>query len=270
MSLPTIKRMEAIGIGRSAADTVLAVQRSLEAAGVQLTEGGGPRGAAGQTRRHQKVIDATDGAARASGRYFASDRLVGIMDRLLLYTTAIVGLISLAATMVVQYETQQRFQRIEAILNDIRLNIDLDRVATDAREAMAKTEQAGLPVDDGTIDALLSLQDRIAALEQSGTITSQTGAQLTGDQQAIAAGLQGPTDDCIPLGTRFMTQIGDKFPICHTPLVVDVISITADTATIHNAGTLVENGTGAFEGTPCQVTLLSADVEGFADMRVGC
>jgi hypothetical protein len=67
-----------------------------------------------------------------------------------------------------------------------------------------------------------------------------------------------------------MTQIGDKFPICHTPVVVDVISITADTATIHNAGTIVENGTGAFEGTPCQVTLLSADVEGFAEMRVGC
>ena len=48
----------------------------------------------------------------------------------------------------------------------------------------------------------------------------QTGAELTGDQQAIAAGLQGPADDCIPLGTRFMTQIGDKFPICHTPVVV--------------------------------------------------
>ena len=191
------------------------------------------------------------------------------MDRLLLYTTAIVGLISLAATMVVQYETQQRFQRIEIEMDNIRLNID--RAATEAREAMAEAREAGVPVDDGTIDALLALQDRIVKLEQGGVFASaQSGAQLSGDQQAIAAGLEGPSADCIPLGTRFMSQIGDKFPICHTPLVIDVIRITADTATIHNAGTIVENGTGAFEGTPCQVTLLSADVEGFAEMRVGC
>ena len=67
-----------------------------------------------------------------------------------------------------------------------------------------------------------------------------------------------------------MTQIGDKFPICHTPVVIDVISITGDTVTVHNAGTIVENGTGAIEGTPCQVTVLAADLEGFAEMRVGC
>jgi hypothetical protein len=190
------------------------------------------------------------------------------MDRLLLFTTAVVGIISLVATMVVQYETQQRFQRIEIEMDNIRINVD--RAATEARQAKAEAEVAGVPIDDGSIDAILALQDRIAALERGGFITPQTGAQLTGEQQAIAAGLEGPRTDCIPLGTRFMAQIGDKFPICHTPVVVDVISITADTATIHNAGTIVENGTGAFEGTPCQVTLLSADVEGFAEMRVGC
>ena len=42
VSLPTIKRMESIGPGRSAADTVMAVQRALEAAGVQcIPENGG-------------------------------------------------------------------------------------------------------------------------------------------------------------------------------------------------------------------------------------
>lgn len=190
------------------------------------------------------------------------------MDRLLLFTTAIVGLISLAATMVVQYETNQRFQRMEVEMDNIRINID--RAATEAREAIATARDAAIPIDDGSIDAILALQDRIAALEDGGIIPPATGNALTGEQQAIAAGLEGPTDNCIPLGTRFMTQIGDKFPICHTPVVVDVISITADTATIHNAGTIVENGIGAVEGTPCQVTLLSADLEGFAEMRVAC
>jgi hypothetical protein len=198
----------------------------------------------------------------------ADHRLAGVMDRLLLFTTAIVGIISLIATMVVQYETQQRFQRVEIEMDNIRVNID--RAATEAREALAAAQSASVPVDDGSIDAILALQDRIAALEKGGVITPSTCNQVTGDQQAIAAGLEGPTKDCIPLGTRFMTQIGDKFPICHTPITIDVVSITADAATIHNAGTVVEGAANGIEGTPCQVTVFSADVEGFAEMRVSC
>ena len=190
------------------------------------------------------------------------------MDRLLLVTTAMVGIIALAATVLVQYESQQRFQRIEAELNEMHLAID--RVAVEARDALAEARAAQVPIDDGSIDAILALQDRLAVLEQRGILPTAPGGLLTGQQQALAAGLEGPSTDCIPLGTRFMTQIGDKFPICHTPVVVEVVSITGDTATIHNAGTVVENGTGAIEGTPCQVTLLAADVEGFAEMRVGC
>jgi hypothetical protein len=190
------------------------------------------------------------------------------MDRLLLFTTAIVGLIALAGTMVVQYEAQQRFQRMEVEMDNIRINID--RAATEAREALATAREAAVPIDDGSIDAILALQDRLAVLEERGILPMTPGGLQTGEQQAIAAGLEGPTADCIPLGTRFMTQIGDKFPICHTPVVIDVVAITGDTATVHNAGTVVENGTSAIEGTPCQVTLLSADVEGFAEMRVGC
>jgi hypothetical protein len=190
------------------------------------------------------------------------------MDRLLLFTTAIVGLIALAGTMVVQYEAQQRFQRMEVELENIRFNVD--RAATEARQALETAREAAVPIDDGSIDAILALQERLAVLEQRGILPTAPGGLLTGQQQAIAAGLQGPTTDCIPLGTRFMTQIGDKFPICYTPVVIEVVAITADTATVHNAGTIVENGTGAIEGTPCQVTLLAADVEGFAEMRDGC
>lgn len=45
VSLPTIKRMEKLGPGRSAGDTIAAVQRALEAAGVQfIPENGGGAG----------------------------------------------------------------------------------------------------------------------------------------------------------------------------------------------------------------------------------
>ena len=45
VSLPTIKRMEKVGPGRSAGDTVVAVEKALEAAGVQfIPENGGGAG----------------------------------------------------------------------------------------------------------------------------------------------------------------------------------------------------------------------------------
>ena len=45
VSLPTIKRMEKVGPGRSAGDTIAAVQSALEAAGVQfIPENGGGAG----------------------------------------------------------------------------------------------------------------------------------------------------------------------------------------------------------------------------------
>lgn len=45
VSLPTIKRMEKVGPGRSAGDTIAAVEKALEAAGVQfIPENGGGAG----------------------------------------------------------------------------------------------------------------------------------------------------------------------------------------------------------------------------------
>ena len=45
VSLPTIKRMESVGPGRSAANTVDAIQKALEVAGVQfIPENGGGAG----------------------------------------------------------------------------------------------------------------------------------------------------------------------------------------------------------------------------------
>lgn len=45
VSLPTIKRMERVGPGRSAADTVAAVQKALEAGGLAfIPENGGGAG----------------------------------------------------------------------------------------------------------------------------------------------------------------------------------------------------------------------------------
>ncbi len=45
ISLPTIKRMETVGTGRSAGDTIQRVQKAFEAAGVQfIPENGGGAG----------------------------------------------------------------------------------------------------------------------------------------------------------------------------------------------------------------------------------
>jgi hypothetical protein len=79
----------------------------------------------------------------------------------------------------------------------------------------------------------------------------------------------GPTKDCIPLGTRFMGQSGDSFPICKTKMVVKVAAVSDGVTTISGAGDIA---TGAF-GTlakGCNVMVFSSDPSGFAEMRVTC
>ena len=110
------------------------------------------------------------------------------MDRLLLFTTAVVGIISLIATMVVQYETQQRFQRVEIEMDNIRVNID--RAATEAREAIAAAESASVPVDDGSIDAILALRamaDAEAAVDAAPVIALKCGEVAEGIHESPGA-----------------------------------------------------------------------------------
>jgi len=162
--------------------------------------------------------------------------------------------------------------------------------------------------EPGVDDALLALQARVTSLEQLTrdqsseleTARAQVSSLEATPAQVATAGVSsvtplapasngsaasassmppgtpaavvadGPTKDCIPLGTRFMGAAGDSFPICKTKLVVKVAAVNDGLATINGAGDVAQGGIGTLE-KGCNISVFSADItSGYAEMRVTC
>lgn len=195
-------------------------------------------------------------------------RLV-LIDRLIPFLAAIVGLVALAGAVAVQLNTDAKTNAVTEAVVELRSSVD---------ELGKRAQVAAAPVDDGTAAGLLALQDRMVKLE--GEWTAQQAAAAAAPAAlpgAPAAGTETaaidpnlPTTDCIPLGTRFMVTPGDSYPICQSKAVVKAGLITADTVSIDGVGTLVETGFGTLAGTTCTVMVFSADEAGFAEVRVTC
>ena len=98
----------------------------------------------------------------------------------------------------------------------------------------------------------------------------QTAAVTPPDGAAPAAlAADGPTKDCIPIGTRFMATSGDNFPICKTKVVVKVASVSDGFATVGGAGDISAGASGTL-AKGCNIMVFSADSTGYAEMRVTC
>jgi len=101
----------------------------------------------------------------------------------------------------------------------------------------------------------------------SATDSASSNQQPSATPAAVVA--NGPTKDCIPLGTRFMGQGGDSFPICKTKLVLKVAAVSDGLATINGAGDVAAGATVPYD-KGCTLAVFSADTSGFAEMRVTC
>lgn len=188
------------------------------------------------------------------------------MDRLIALLAALVGLIALAGAILVQLNGQNERAAIAASL-----------AALDARVAalsasMGKLEIPAPATDTGFAEALLALQDRIAKLEDAAKaepVPAPAVAAPAPANSAITA--NGPTTDCIPLGTRFVATAGDETAICKTDVVVKVTDVTDGFATIDSAGPVAAGGFGKLGFGGCTVMVFSADLaSGYAEMRVSC
>lgn len=195
-------------------------------------------------------------------------RLV-LIDRLIPFLAAIVGLVALAGAVAVQLNTDAKTKAVTDAVVALQASVD----------ALGKrAEAAAAPVDDGTAAGLLALQDRMVKLEgewtEQKTAAAAAPAAVPGVAEAGATTAEIdpnlPTTDCIPLGTRFMVTPGETYPICQSKAVVKTGLITADTVSIDGIGSVVETGFGSLAGTTCTVMVFSADEAGFAEMRVTC
>lgn len=124
-----------------------------------------------------------------------------------------------------------------------------------ARAQLAAASSASAPTEVATADAVTPM-----APDSSSSSQQPTPAAVVAN---------GPTKDCIPLGTRFMGQGGDSFPICKTKLVLKVAAVTDGLATINGAGDVAAGATVPYD-KGCTLAVFSADNSGYAEMRVTC
>lgn len=201
-------------------------------------------------------------------------RLV-MIDRVIPFLAAFVGLIALAGAVTAQLSAEARTQAVAAEIAAVRSSIDALAQGTATLQAP--------DADDGTAEGLLALQDRMARLESNWQVQKDLALTLPTSpaadpaaapadvpSQAAAIDPDLPTTDCIPLGTRFMVTPNETYPLCQSREQVQVGMITADTVDVIGAGTIVETGFGALAGSTCTIMVFSADAAGFAEMRVSC
>ena len=189
-------------------------------------------------------------------------RLV-LIDRIMPFLAAFVGLVALAGAVLVQMHGTAERARLAEEVARLRLSVEM---------LTEQTADLAAGVDDGTAEGLLALQERMNRLEEDWETAAAAAPAPVPDAASATRVVDPswPTEDCIPMGTRFMATPGDPIPICETPVVVSVSAITDDTVLVDGAGTIVENGVSAFPDTGCSVTAFSADIQGFAELRVNC
>jgi hypothetical protein len=199
------------------------------------------------------------------------NRRMVLIDRLIPFLAALVGLVALAGAVVVQNNVTAQNQAIAAELARTRMTLDL--VVQRNENLSGRLDSVGEPVDDGTAEALLALQDRMNKLEEAAAAAPlATPAPLVpGDEVAdgpIDPSL--PTEDCIPQGTRFMVTSDGEFPICQSRITIKAGAISAEMVALDNGVILVPGTPSPLPGGDCTASLLTTDAAGFAELRVDC
>jgi hypothetical protein len=145
-----------------------------------------------------------------------------------------------------------------------------DRIAS--LERMTASQAAELDAARAQLAAAASAPPGAAMSTDVAGVTPLAAATVASGQPAAtpaAVSADGPTKDCIPLGTRFMGQSGDSFPLCKTHIVLKVAAVTDGLATISGAGDVAVGATVPYN-KGCMLAVFSADDSGFAEMRVTC
>jgi hypothetical protein len=207
------------------------------------------------------------------------------MDRVIPFLAAFVGLVALGGAVLVQLTSDARTQRLAQEMAELRGAVD---ALAERADALAAATSAPAPVasNDGTVDALLALQDRMNSLEEeweNNQVAAPAPAVAGGAGDAASAPFSAsagggpaaidpswPTENCIPLGTRFMASTGEELAICQTPVVVKVSAITGENVLVEDGGVINESASKPIPGTNCSLMVFSAEAEGFAEMRVAC
>ena len=139
------------------------------------------------------------------------------------------------------------------------------------QQAAALAEaQTRLAAGGSSLQPLIAVPSSSVAAASEALIAAPAASGPASSSAASSKAASGASADCIPTGTRFIGQAGDSFAICKTNLVVKIAAIGDGVATIDGAGPIAVGSFGDLIGKGCSVMVFSADVTGFADLRVTC
>lgn len=219
------------------------------------------------------------------------------MDRLIALLAALVGLIALGGALLVHNSATAVMERQATEIAALKQALQSAPAAAAADSAPAPAATTAAPVvvpDTRTAQTVADLERRVGSLEQ---LASTQAVELAAARAALDAradivaaapvdvaaaqpppssatpaaySADGPTTDCIPLGTRFMAQSGDSFPICKTSAVVNVSAVSEGSAIVDGAGAVAAGGFANLGVPGCTIMVFTADSSGFAEMRVSC
>ena len=196
------------------------------------------------------------------------NRRMVLIDRLIPFLAAFVGLVALAGAVVVQTNVTAQNEAIRSELASARQAMDM--VVQRTENLSTRLDSSAEAADDGVADALLALQERMVKLEeaaQSAPLAAPAPLSTTAEGP-IDPDL--PTADCIPQGTRFMVTMDDGFPICQSRIVITAAAISGDMVALDSGVTLVPGTPVPLPGGDCTASLLTTDAAGFAELRVDC
>lgn len=194
------------------------------------------------------------------------NRRMVLIDRLIPFLAALVGLVALAGAVVVQTNVTNQNTAIAEELARTRMALDL--MVQRNENLSTRLDGLGEPADDGIAEALLALQDRMNKLEESATTALAAPAPLTPGSRPVDPNL--PTEDCIPQGTRFVVTMDDGYAICQSKHTIKAEVITAEMTVLDNGVTLVPGTPSPLPGGDCTASLITTDAAGFAELRVDC
>ncbi len=197
------------------------------------------------------------------------NRRMVLIERLIPFLAAMVGLVALAGAVVVQTNVTAQNNAVRAELASARQAMDV--VVQRTEHLSTRLDAAGEPANDGTAEALLALQDRMVKLEEAAkTAPLATPAPLStsGNNRPVDPNL--PTEDCIPQGTRFMVTMDSENPICQSNIVITAAAISGEMVALDNGVTLVPGTPSPLPGGACTASVISTDAAGFAELRVDC
>jgi hypothetical protein len=186
-------------------------------------------------------------------------------NRLVLATAVlsiVFGLGAMVASAWVYSEAQRDLRQLLSDLAQMRVSLELfarqQTAGPDLDEVYGRLQQVEQSVRDA-IAAIPTPQDTSAGVPAIPSVGLGPSAQSDGD--------------CLPPGTRFLVTTGDRYPVCGTQGVLEILSVGALDIALGDGSAIAIGGSTTLPNTSCTVSVLSANADGmsgYGEIRVNC